>query len=262
LTVVLVLHIDPSVLARSIDGQWFARHPEWWELAISAGAWFVLAVSTQYAILPPLCTAPSSRPVAIWFLESQIWSQLAWSFLSSGLMMAAMMPPLVVLPVRHIAFRSFRYRRHRAIAEFLVGYLGVWILASAALSPIFIIVEAFGATGRPFIAAVIYSVAATWQLTPFKYGALQRCHRMVPVAPGGWRAVVDCIDFGVQSGRSCLTSCWALMAITLTSHGLGAMACVQAVMIRERYQRQPRSQTSSSLLLLSMALFLDWATWS
>jgi predicted metal-binding membrane protein len=258
---VAALEIGAIPRTRSIGGAWFARHPEWWVLGISAGAWLALAVAAQHAMLPALCLAPSTNPLATSLAAlraAQTSSQLAWDFLDWVLMTAAMMSPLVILPVRHVAFRSFRDRRHRAIAEFLAGYIGVWIVAGMALLPVLIAAAELGATQRPLVIAIGYSIAAAWQLTPFKSGSLRRCHRTVPLAPDGWRADAACIRFGLGSGGSCLVSCWALMAVpVLTSHGLAAMACIQAVMIRERYQRRPRPQTSASMLLLCTAFLLD-----
>ena len=256
-----MLWIEATPSARSLDGEWFARHPEWWMLAISVEAWLVLAGAAQHAIPLPLCTTAAHDSIAVSFpalWAAQTWSRLAWDFLDLGLMAPAMMLPLVVLPVRHVAFRSFRDRRNRAIAEFLAGYLGIWIVAGTVLLPILIASKALSATERPLIATIAYSVAAAWQLTPYKRGALQRCHRMVPLAPEGWRANTDCIRFGLGSGASCLASCWALMAASiLTSHGLAAMACIQVIMVRERYKRRPRPQTSASLLLLCAAFLLS-----
>jgi len=255
------LEIGAILRTRLIHGEWFASHPEWWMLAISAGAWLVLASAAQQTMLPLLCIAASSGPNATSFPAlrvAQTSSLLASDLLYWVLMAAAMMLPLVVLPVRHVAFRSFQERRHRAIAEFVGAYIGVWMVGGLALLPVLIAAEALGPTARPFIAAIGYAVAVAWQLTPFKSGALRRCHRTVPLSPGGWRADAACIQFGLGMGGSCLATCWALMAVPmLSSHGLAAMACIQAITIRERYQRRPRPQTSASMLLLCTAFLLD-----
>src|ERR1700722_6469024 len=46
-----------------------------------------------------------------------------------GIMTLAMMPPLAIPLIRHVATRSFVVRRNRAIATFLAGVLVVWLLA-------------------------------------------------------------------------------------------------------------------------------------
>lgn len=245
---------------RAAEGGWFARHPEWWMLAISAALWIVLAATASHAILPRLCLA-SAGPIAASVAAlraAEVSSRLGWDFLGWMVMTAAMMPPLVILPVRHVAFRSFRDRRHRAIAGFLAGYLAVWTLAGAVLLPAAIAAAARGATERPVILAIGYLMAALWQLTPWKRGALRRCHRTVALAPRGWRADAACLGFGLRSGGSCLASCWVLMtAPMLASHSLAALAGIQAVMLCERYRRVPRPRTSTSLLLLGAAFLFD-----
>lgn len=244
---------------RAIDGAWFARHPEWWMLAGSAAFWIVLAAA-DHAILPRLCLSaagPIAASLAAW-RAAQASSRLGWDVLGWLVMTAAMMPPLVVLPVRHVAFRSFRDRRHRAIAEFLAGYLAVWTLAGAVFIPAAIAAAAGGTRQRPVILAAGTLAAALWQVTPWKRGALRRCHRMTALAPQGWRADAACLGFGLRAGGSCLASCWALMLVPmLAAHNLAALAAVQAVMLRERYQRQPRSRTATSFLLLGAALLFD-----
>jgi predicted metal-binding membrane protein len=255
------LKIGAMLRARSIGGDWFARHPEWWVVAISAAAWLALAVPARHSVLLPLCAAASSNLISTSFSAlsaAGVSSRLAGDFFHWVLMIAAMMPSLVILPIRHVAFRSFRDRRHRAMAEFLAGYMMVWIVAGTIVLPVLIAPEALGASEFPFIVAIGYSIAVAWQLTPFKRRALQQCHRMVPLAPEGWPADAACIRFGLGSAGRCIASCWALMAVMmLTSPGLAAMACIQAVMIRERYQRQPRRRTSASVLLLCAAFLLD-----
>ena len=50
-----------------------------------------------------------------------------------ALMFAAMMPPLVIAPLRHIRDRSFAKRRARAMLLFVAGYAGVWLAAGVVL---------------------------------------------------------------------------------------------------------------------------------
>lgn len=174
-------------------------------------------------------------------------------------MTVAMMPPLVVLPVRHVGFRSFRDRRHTAIAEFLAGYFGTRIAAGAVLLLALLITEIIlGGTDRRVVAIHAYVAAIIWHLTPFKRRALWRRHRTVPLAVEHWRADLSCLRFGAGTGVDCLSSCWLLMALPmLTAHGLMATTCLQAAMIQERYQQSQRSRLSVSVLLVCAAFLLD-----
>jgi predicted metal-binding membrane protein len=235
---------------------WFAGHPEWWMLTASLGAWLILALAPWHQFAP-LCIA---APVASVGYLSGLWP--AWPFASEfvewALMVIAMMSPLVVLSVRHVAFRSFWKRRHYAIADFLVGYFGVWIVAGTVLLPALLPLRSLAANERALITVAGYVVAMAWQLTPWKRLALWRCHRTVALSPEGWRADTACIRFGMSIGTSCLASCWALMALpALASHGLGAMACIEAAMLYERYQRRARPRIAGSVILLCAALLFE-----
>jgi predicted metal-binding membrane protein len=244
--------IGAIVNVRAPISDWFKRHPEWWMLSVSLGAWLLLALAPGQGLLP-LCIGGGSTGGAVELAPAPFGGE----FIGWVVMVAAMMPPLVVLSVRHVAFRSFWDRRHRAIAEFLIGYLGVWIAVAALLAAVLPLGSLAG-RDRALIVGCGYAAAIGWQLTPWKRGALWRCHRTVALAPEGWRADLASVRFGLDIGASCLTSCWVLMALPLlASPGLVPMACIQAAMLHERYQRQVRPRFGGTILLLCLALLLQ-----
>ncbi len=228
------------------SGVWAARHPEWWTLAISAAAWLILVVGASENATP-LCTG--ARPSPAWD------ATLGWT-----IMTLAMMPPLVMPAVRHVGFRSRRERRHVAIAEFLAGYLGIWLMAGAGLVGVVLAAAAVRTGADPLVVTLLaYAAAAAWQFTPAKRRALWRCHRVVPLALDGLRADLCCLRYGAGIGLDCIASCWLLMALPLvTPHGLAATTCVQAAMVAERYQRTryPRRAWPAALLGAALALAL------
>ena len=213
-------------------------------MAISLTAWLGLALAIQPGGTP-LCVVGSTGSHFPGALSNWI------------LMIVAMMPPLVVLSVRHVGFRSFRDRRHFAIAEFLAGYLAIWIAAGFLLSLVLIGLDMVWRGTDGILAGLAYLAAVGWQLTPFKRRALWRCHRTVPLAVERRRADLACVWFGTQMGADCLTSCWLLMALlALRPHSLLAMACLQAAMVHERYQQSRRPRPAVSIALLCGAFLL------
>jgi predicted metal-binding membrane protein len=98
------------------------------------------------------------------------------------------------------------------------------------------------------------ATAAAWEIGPIKRRELRRCHRTVPLAPRGWRADADCVRYGLTTGFSCLTMCWALMvACAAFAHSLPVMAVLFGVQLSGRYQRRP-SPALAALAVLGVCL--------
>lgn len=231
--------------------EWAGDHPEWWSLALSSGAWLALLVHGAAAGTDTLCLVGPNHAGAI----SSAWrsGMLGAMLLGCTLMVVAMVPVLAVPVVRHVSVRTFPGRRARAVALFLSGSLGVWLLAG--------VTTVMGLTWLAlprWAAAAALAVAALWQLAPAKRWALLRCHRTVPLAPSGWRADRHCFFFGVSNGLGCIASCWAMMlAAMIAGHDPIMAVCIQGVALAERQSRQPWVQGSALVLLAcgAMALF-------
>lgn len=214
-------------------------HPEWWMLAISVIAWLMFAASMRVSSTPSVCSSIYPGPVS----TSPRFTTEYGNWL---LMTLAMMLPLVVLPLRHVAFRSFRSHRNRAMAAFMVGYLAVWTVVGAAFVPLMILIAA-GESGQ-FALWLAVMLAIAWQFAPAKTRAARRCHRTEALSASGYRAYFDCLTFGVRTGSNCAMSCWALMFVSaLAMHNLLAMICIQAIMINDRYELPWASGALNSL---------------
>lgn len=194
------------------------RRPEWWTLGLSGLAWTALV-------------ARELRPHAAHHGNGLLASWLHWE-----LMIVAMMLPFVADAVRLTAQKSLWPRRDRAIAGFLVGYLGPWTAAGLAVSAALAL---SGSPASPLAAAAGFALAAVWQLVPTRRRAARGCRLTMPLAPRGWRADRDCVRYGWRIGVACLTSCWALMlACALSGHHLLAMALCAAIGAADRFQRR------------------------
>lgn len=156
-----------------------------------------------------------------------------------ALMAVAMMVPPALPAVWHVAGNSFYWRRRRAVLEFVVVFLAVWVAYSVVVLGA---ISGSGATASPLAAAAALALAALWQLTPAKHRALQACHRTRPLPPKGWRATAGVADFGLHNGAACLASCWALMLTTafVGLPKLAWMAALTALITAERLSLKPR----------------------
>ncbi len=133
---------------------WAADHPEWWSLGLSAAAWAGILSWPSHPAWPPLCLA--EQP-----------SGGTGTLLLCGLMPVAMIPPLAVPLIRHVAVRSLAERRPRAWAAFLLGTLAPWLLVAMGAAAAMRCLPAW-------MAATGFALAALWQLTPLKRRALRR----------------------------------------------------------------------------------------
>lgn len=152
-------------------------------------------------------------------------------------MSVAMMGPAALTGIRHTGVNSLRWRQQRAMAEFGLAYLAVWVAFAVVVlagSPL------ASGLSEPALLSAVLGVAAVWQLTPYKRYALRECHRSVPLPPRGWRAEKAALRFGLRNGSACLGSCWCLMLVMvvapsghlLWSVGLSAVSTLERLLDR------------------------------
>lgn len=219
-----------------------ARWPEAWLVvlaSISLAAWSMLAFGGGDLTLPAFCSAG-----ALWTAPPSLLLDLALVLNSPAklaadwaLMVAAMMSPLFVAPLRHVRDRSFVRRRPRAMLLFIAGYAAVWMIAGVALQAIAL--AALWAAPAPILCLALAAITAmVWQVSPAKQWCLNRCHRQPQLAAFGAAADRDAFHFGLTNGASCAGACWALMLLTLfVGHAhLWAMIAVTLFVFAERLE--------------------------
>ncbi|MBX3503570.1 MAG: DUF2182 domain-containing protein [Alphaproteobacteria bacterium] len=199
------------------------RHPQWWLAAFAIAGWAVVLTATPGGFAA-LCRAMGASD------DSRFIAGLG--FLAHWLaMIAAMMLPLALPMARHVAWRSLWPERHRAMGWFALGYLAPWLVAGVACGALAWLAE----DSRP-AAMVAFLIAAAWHWTPARRATLRRCHRILPVAPGGHAGRRSCLAFGLFHGRACVMTCGPLMvALVLAGHHPAAMLLVALVTLAERF---------------------------
>jgi hypothetical protein len=162
--------------------------------------------------------------------------------------------PLMLVPLRWVAFQSFRQRRHRAIVLFLIGFLLPWMLVGIMAAWL----RTFDWGRSPLLASGLFGLAALWVLVPVRTRALVFCHLRMPLAPSGWNADRDCLRFSFTIGASCLATCGFLMlACAVTGHNLIAMLGGTVIGALEfRSFRPPTSAIVAGTLLLAVLFLL------
>ena len=148
-------------------------------------------------------------------------------------MVVAMMLPVVAPQARHMAVRSLRRRRHRAMAGFLAGYLAVWALIGAA---IVVVLHGAGLAHPPAgLAVAALFGAALWQVAEPRRRVLRRCGALRLGAPKGFAADRACAAAGWRTGLLCAFTCGPVMVATAAAHHQPAlMGAVLALLLTER----------------------------
>jgi predicted metal-binding membrane protein len=111
-----------------------------------------------------------------------------------------------------------------SVAERFAAFMRPGALALAALPPL-----GLGA-------GVLLAVAATWELTSWKWRAVRRCHLIQPMPPRGAAADAACAREGLRYGARCVGACWApMLAMVAAGHlAVGLMALLTLVLSAEK----------------------------
>ena len=206
------------------------RRPDWWVAVLVAAAWLVLFSSGVGDLGHLFGLAPTHHSPLDWLGHGAVMS-------------AAMMVPLVLPTLRHVAFSSLWARRNRAQFLFNAGFLAVWSLVGATQLACGELVSE--QLGRPIMIGLAFTSAIAWQLSPNRGRLLQRCQVTMPLTPLGWRADRDCLVFGARIGLSCVATCWALMFAVTTAHGPIVAAIILSIQFVERSSKFPRTRMTA-----------------
>jgi predicted metal-binding membrane protein len=227
-----------------------------WLLAPAAAGWLLLLWLSGGEHTLSLCLAP--RPTLFeGFLANAAagFDQAAparWA-VEWALMIVAMMFPLVVPMVRHVAARSFADLRERSVGSFVAGFFMIWLMAAAGASVALVLLRAGLHTLHlaPWAGLIGCALAALWQLSAAKLRAINRCHGTVALRPWPEDAGRDAIGFGLLHGTRCVRACLPVMVLPLVGGlGLAAMAAISAILLAERARDRPQYRLSAIAILL------------
>jgi len=199
----------------------------WPLFLVSMMGWLGLLLLDATIDIPVLCMSGAN---ALSDMSSVLAATLsingtATFVLSSLLMIAAMMVPLLVAPMMHVRERSLAERRMRAVALFLLGYSLAWLPALCLLQIAALALRI--ASGSETVALVLaLGLALCWQ---------RAARRALPAF--GLAADLGSFRFGLAIAFPCIGACGALMLLPLaspTAH-LPVMGAVSVFLLLERY---------------------------
>lgn len=202
-------------------------HPEWWAAVLAVAAW------------PAALSGGGEHPVIVGHQHDAAATAVLTGLPHWAVMCVAMMVPITLPAVRHVGRNSLRRRRTRATAEFLLGYLIVWLLFGAAALAV--------GTALTELAPALIAAALLWPFTPWHRRLRGWCHRTVPLPPRGLRAARADVRFGLQHGAACVGTCApAMLAMVVPWHDgplpmlAAALVVAAARFLPARYLRPPR----------------------
>src|SRR5215216_648908 len=173
-----------------------------------------------------------------------------------GTMMAAMMLPSIDPMVLAQARLQIG-----AIRAFVAGYLLTWaavgVLGWALVEGVRSLdlgVLAWDEAG-PYVAGGAVLAAAIYQLRPLKNRSLRRCRNARAFVSEQWRpGPVGALRMGIEHGRVCVTSSWALMAalFALGVMSIGWMVLVAALIAAEKLLPSRTAVTGGVAVLLAV----------
>jgi predicted metal-binding membrane protein len=179
-------------------------------LAVAAAAWLVVIAQARSGM--------GAMSAAAGFA-------VAWTT-----MMAAMMLPSVA-PVAALYSRSIAGSRRR-LAEFTIGYVGVW---AATAVPAFLIANIGAAAAMRFgiarpIAVAAFLLVAVYQLSRLKTLCLEKCRSPLSLflEYASYRGAARDVRAGAHHAAYCLGCCWPLMLLLIV---VGMMNLAVVVLI-------------------------------
>jgi predicted metal-binding membrane protein len=171
-------------------------------------------------------------------------------------MMAAMMLPSIAPMV--LAHARVQIGASPAfVAGYLLTWAGVGVLGWALIEGVRSLdlgVLAWDEAG-PYVAGGAILAAAIYQLSPLKNRSLRRCRNPRAFVSELWRpGRVGALRMGIEHGRVCVGSSWALMAalFALGVMSVGWMVLVAALIATEKLLPWPTMVTRGIAVLLAV----------
>jgi predicted metal-binding membrane protein len=244
----------PASIRRPGALQAFFERPEFPALCIIAATWVVLVLSGAVGshsagsssmpgmpgmAMPRSSSGPDNDPIGGQLLG---WVQMT----------VAMMGPSALAGIRHTGLNSLRWRRNRAMSEYAIAYLGVWVIFGVVA---LVLAHSIGGARSWVGLGVVLVAAAVWELLPAKRRFLRACHRARPLPPKGRAAELGSMRFGLRSGLACLGSCWCVMLVMIAAPAahLAWMVGLTVLVTSERFLERPRRAVEVGATVLAMA---------
>ena len=223
-----------------------------------------------------LCWGWSLRMATAGHHGLPLWASLVmWTTMMVGMMVPPEVPTLIRLAGDG---RIERWRAVRGASALLGGYLGVWVLASAALAGLDawlsgrgLMTHELASRSVPMNVAIL-AAAGLVQLSPWKTACLARCRALGNVSLGEVSlgevsntfagGAARPLRSGLKHGLASVSSCGVLMLVLLVVGAMNwvAMAVLTGYLILERLVPAPVAPRLGRATGLGLLLWGGWLT--
>lgn len=187
-----------------------------WLLAVSAVTIALISLLPHRGGLASL-VATARHTGVIAAVVSLCEPAIAWrAALDWGLMVIAMMTPLISMPLAYVRRSSAPEAQPGAVAAFLLSYLGCWWGAAAIFVLALLVLASI--TPSATTLRLAFALSLTWSASPWAQAARNRCHRTVRIGGLPPQVYWDAAGQGVQTASGCILACWPWMLVPMLAH--------------------------------------------
>jgi len=190
---------------------------------LAAGGWLVLTLSARGIAFAPLCGAwfsPATSLSLLLALNPLPSATLGWL-----VMLLAMLPPLLVLPMVEIWRGSLHRNRVAKCGLFVLGYGAVWLAAGL---PALVWLALAQAMPQSLLVAILATLL--WQVSPWRQSCLNACHNQRRLSAFGRAALGDALREGARLGGWCVLTGLPLMTLAMMGGAMSVTAMFLATL--------------------------------
>ncbi|SDX94292.1 Predicted metal-binding integral membrane protein [Ruegeria halocynthiae] len=202
--------------------------------AISVSAYLALLLLPSGGALADLCGAISTSELGHLILTAPWLVSPGHIALDWGVMIIAMMTPLIAPILGYVRRSVSMDRKWGATIAFLGAYWAVWFASSLVLLPLVVALVTLTGDYADLPAAVL--IALVFSASPMAQSARNACHHLCRITPFGPKAWIDSVRQGCDTGLRCIAVCWPwmLVPLTITTGHLTLMVIVGIFLFADR----------------------------
>lgn len=214
-----------------------------WLVSIAIAGQFASAGLSTIPALAGLCGPSSASQIVGTTSLAFSVIPLSWFALAWGIMLIAMMPPLIASPLDQLLATARSHDEARAVASFSLAYAALWMATGMVVVPLSIAIKI---GFEHYAVPITVALSIIWMLSPLARRARANCLRPLTPSAGDRGAIIEGCRQGGILGFWCVLLCWPWMMVVMVAaawHVL-LMAFVTLFLMWERSTMFPAARSS------------------